>query len=153
MRKRGVEWVFSSVYPPLCSGTEEQTKICWHLITKTLGHKRRTIRDKEADRRERGVHWIYVYVPAHAGFIWRRVVGGVKAWKQVPIVQLGVMREVIRVRVSRAGPHGPQSSHWACTRETFKTTTQVPTMDYLKILEFNILKVQEFYKCQNFVKL
>lgn len=30
--------------------------------------------------------------------------GGVKAWKQVPIVQLGVMRKVIRVKVSRAGP-------------------------------------------------
>lgn len=29
---------------------------------------------------------------------------GVKAWKKVPIVQLGVMREVIRVWVSRAGP-------------------------------------------------
>lgn len=32
------------------------------------------------------------------------MVGGVKAWKQVPIVQLGVTSEVMRVRVSRAGP-------------------------------------------------
>lgn len=66
--------------------------------------ERKSIGDKEADRREHGVHWICVYVPAHAGFIWRRVVGGVKVWKQVPIVQLGVTSEVMRVRVSRVGP-------------------------------------------------
>lgn len=71
-----------------------------HLITKTLDHRQN--RDKGPDRRERGVLSIYVCVPAHAGFIWRKNGGG-KAWKQVLIVQLGVMREVMRVWVSRAG--------------------------------------------------
>lgn len=91
----------SSVYPPLCWGTEEQTKTCWHLITNTLDIRKRTGRDKEADSWERGVLWIYMYVCTW-GFYMEKA--GVKAWKKVPIVQLGVMREVIRVWVSRAGP-------------------------------------------------
>lgn len=94
--------------PPLYFSTKEQTKTWGHLITRVLDQVEKACRNKGREGRGHEVHLsvhaclcVWVCVSVLSG-------EGVKARKQVPIVERGVMKAVMRVWVSRA-------AHYKCT--------------------------------------
>lgn len=100
-KKRDVERETARLLSPT---TKEQTKNRGHLITRALDQRGSLQEEKETDEGMRCI-WEHVCVCANVCVLSGE---GVKACKQVPIVQQGVMREVMRVWVSRA-------AHYKCT--------------------------------------